>query len=226
MTMNVTVSEIADALGLPPRELAGRLGLSTRRMNRLLSGSEEPDELTKWALVGLKSVSLTGQPLDEAFESPIGPLAEPLQGTNWASRTARLIIPILVDAIKAGRRDPMTYTQVYDEARNLGAPKNIGLMTKMAFPCGRVASAMEVAADLLDEDVPPLTALVVSESTGLPSKGIDPYIVDYLGKAATRGMDKPERRREVLQTVWDDIHAYPKWDMVMSVLGVRRGQPY
>jgi hypothetical protein len=99
----------------------------------------------------------------------------------------------------------------------------MGKMTKYAFPLGRIATAMERL------ELPPLTSIVVKGSTGLPSSGIDGFIINHLDLNRERARALKEDvavRRELVTPLWDEVFAYKKWPTVMSQLGITGDPAY
>jgi hypothetical protein len=189
---------------MSPSELADELGLPRGQVSRLIVGEEEPDRLTGWALAGLRAARLgdVGSKSPKIAKlAPKNPLAEELADDTWTGQTARLALPILIEIAKGGNRQTITYTQLHEKVVARGGKPNMGKMTKYAFPLGRIATAMERL------ELPPLTAIVVKGSTGLPSSGIDGFIINHLdlsrerAKALKEDMDV---RRELVTPLWDE----------------------
>jgi hypothetical protein len=171
--MITDVAKWIHEVGMSPSELADELGLPRGQVSRLIVGEEEPDRLTGWALAGLLAARLgdAGSKSPKITQqAPKKPLVEELADDTWTGQTARLALPILIEIAKSGNRQTITYTQLQKVVARGGKP-NMGTMTKYAFPLGRIATAMERL------ELPPLTAIVVKGSTGLPSSGIDGFSV-------------------------------------------------
>jgi hypothetical protein len=96
-------------------------------------------------------------------------------------------------------------------------------LTKYAFPLGRIASAMERL------QVPPLTAIVVKGITGLPSSGIDGFIIQYLelDREGAKAFQRDDGvRRKLVKKLWNKIFTYKNWREVMAQLGITGDPTY
>ena len=207
-------------LGMIQREIANKLNISRAAVSELATGNKKPDPLIEWALIGLASKN-TGKSGAKRKLTAVSPLVESLADERWSGETARLAMPILIQLIKTGRKEPITYGELHEKVVSLGGKANIGTLAKYAHPCGRIARAAEEAADLLNDEVPPITAIVVNGTTGLPSPGIDGFLRNYLGRAETKGWTKnPMKRREAISQVWEEVFAYKRWGEVQTVVGL------
>jgi hypothetical protein len=222
--MITDVAKWIHEVGMSPSELADALGLPRGQVSRLIVGEEEPDRVTEWALAGLRAARLgdAGSKSPKiAKQAPKSPLAEELADDTWTGQTARLALPILIEIAKSGKHQTITYTQLHEKVVARGGKPNMGKMTKYAFPLGRIATAMERL------ELPPLTSIVVKGSTGLPSSGIDGFIINYLDLNRERAKALKEDvdvRREFVTSLWDEVFGYKKWPAVMAQLGIT-GEP-
>jgi hypothetical protein len=214
-------------MNMTPRQLADELGLSRATVSGLISGQEEPGSLVEWALLGLASKRHKAPSDSIQNVAPVGPLASSLADERWAGETARLAMPILIDIAKAGKIMQITYGDLHTQVIARGGKSDVGTLAKYAHPCGRIARAAEEASDLIGDDVPPLTAIVVNGTTGLPSAGIDGFLRNYLGRSETSGWAKsPSKRRAAIETIWNDIFNYTRWDEVQSAVGLTGNSAY
>ncbi|MBQ0820718.1 helix-turn-helix transcriptional regulator [Microvirga sp. HBU67558] len=214
--MITDVASWLETSGLSPSELADELGLPRSQISRLIAGEEPVDKVIGWALVGLGTRKRAGA-VPPNPPRPITSLSDDLADDTWTGKTARLAMPILAE-IAQGKPTTITYKDLHQKIVERGGKEDIGSLTKYAFPLGRIATAVENIGD----GIPPLTAIVVRGSTGLPSDGIDPFIKGYLGLHGleARKLKSPEGRRAIVQRLWDDVFAYNKWPSVVSRLGL------
>lgn len=212
---------------MTPRQLAEELSLSRAAVSTLVAGEKEPDNLIRWALTGLETKGRrSGISLSSGFAT-LEPLAESLADERWAGETARLAMPVLVDIARSQKMRTITYGDLHGEVVARGGKADVGTLAKYAHPCGRIARAVEEASDMIDDEVPPLTAMVVNGTTGLPSSGVDAFLRSYLGRAETSGWGKsPEKRREAIEKIWNDIFTYKRWDEVLSAVGLTGDPEY
>lgn len=227
--MNTDVAKWIQEVGMTPSELADELGLRRRQVSRLIVGEEEPDRLTKWALAGLRAAreqdtdSRSSPGAARRTRRPTNPLAAELSDDTWTGKTARLALPILIDIAKSGKCQTITYTKLHESVVERGGQGNMGKMTKYAFPLGRIASAMQRL------ELPPLTSIVVQRSTGLPSSGIDGFIVHHLNldrKSAKALSEDIDLRRQLVAQLWDEVFSFEDWTTVMARLGITGDPAY
>src|SRR5215213_7898467 len=118
---------------------------------------------------------------------------------SWSIATARLAAPILVEIAQRGEHRLITYGELHERVIELGGKAHVGSLIKYATPLGRIASAIEA----MDEQIPPLTAIVVSASTGLPSEGIDLQVARYLKLDTKYPLGTSQQRRTLMALVWN-----------------------
>jgi hypothetical protein len=224
--MMTDVAKLIHEVGMTPGELADALGLPRGQISRLIVGEEEPDRLTTLALAGLRA----GRHRDPhqksrgtAKKGPTTPLAEELSDDTWTGKTARLALPILIGIAKSGKPSTITYTVLHEKVVTLGGKAEMDKMTKYAFPLGRIATATQRLK------LPPLTSIVVKRSSGLPSSGIDGFIINHLDLNRERAKALEEDidvRRNLVTRLWDEVFAYKEWPAVMARLGLTGDPAY
>ena len=220
------VAKFIHEVGMSPSEFADELGLPRGQVSRLIVGEEEPDRLTRWALAGLRAARVGGgNPIlpTGGKKPPTNPLAGELADDTWTGQTARLALPILIETATDGNREPITYSQLHDKVAACGGKKDIGKMTKYAFPLGRIASAVERLG------FPPLTTIVVKGTTGLPSSGIGGFIINYLDLNRDRAKalnEDLEVRRQIVKRLWNEVFDYEEWPAAMVALGITGDPSY
>lgn len=218
--MGTDVAKFIHDLGMSPRELADELGLTRGQISRLIVGEEKANRVIELALVGLRTARLESSVKKAPATpkvAPKNPLAKELSDDKWTGQTARLALPILIEIAENPDRQPVTYGQLHELVVARGGKPNIGTMTKYATPLGKIASAMDRLK------LPPLTTIVVSRSTGLPSPGIDQFIVRYLDLDREREKALREDlavRRALVKPLWEEVFAYKRWHAVMAELGL------
>lgn len=229
MTTPASLNQWIHHHNVNPHWLCEKLDLDRSAISALIAGEGTISPMLSYALVGL-SAEMGGprRPGMKAPAAPKGPLRGRMAGSNWSERTARLAMPILVDrAIK--KAGTITYGDLHTAVVAVGADDNIGRMTKYAFALGHIATAMsEIAYE--DIPVPPLTALVVNARTGLPSSGIDPFIIAYCYAMGRRKDAKiieqgdNDGRKAVFETIWSEIQEFRHWRTILSECGLT-GRP-
>jgi len=78
-------------------------------------------------------------------------------------------------------------------------------------PIGKIGRAIETLAREWKKPIPPLSAIVVLEASGLPGNGAYWFLQRYL-----KHRIKPINRPACAQMAWKQSHEYPKWDAVAS----------
>lgn len=140
------------------------------------------------------------------------------EGSLWKDQTAKLIFPMLIWAAKNGY--PITYKQVAEELflRHKFPIKR--RFTLYGMPAGKIGFVLEMLSDEWGEEIPPLNVVMVNESKGLPGKGADYFIKNFLSRQAQRKKISPKTRDEVTREVIDLVRDYPKWREVAKALGL------
>ena len=130
-----------------------------------------------------------------------------IDGEKLYQKRARRALPILVRQAKAHQ------TMFYGE---LAAELGMSNPQNMNYPLGAVGNAMQNLADTRRRPVPPIQALVINQSTGLPGEGVAPFAPD--AKAFKRGSQ--ENRKLIVDRMLHDVFTYPDWDLVLEALGL------
>ncbi|MEA3044664.1 MAG: hypothetical protein QOH47_2502 [Sphingomonadales bacterium] len=215
----IDVREWLQRASITPRDLVEELGLSRAAASALFAG-KEPDKLVRWAMEGLASKRAQKRKPAPASKFPVAQLARSLADERWAGETARLAMPVLIGIARSGKSRTITYGDLHQEVIRRGGKAEIGTLAKYAHPCGRIAYACEDASDLIGDEVPPLTAIVVNGTTGLPSRGVDGFLRGYLRSKNAKWTNGPEQRRHGIEQIWQDIFAYQRWDEVQAAVGL------
>ena len=146
-----------------------------------------------------------------------------LEGDKWRFRTARNILPILVEYAKL--EEPLTYKRLDEEIQNRGLGKHC-LLTVYGYAAGSVARACAEYAMQKKIKVPPLNVLVVNEKAGLPGGGADMHFRQYYSRRRSIGGKWSKAKRERLyREAIKEVRAYRGWGRFLKDLGYRsRGQ--
>lgn len=136
-----------------------------------------------------------------------GQVAEPLPGNKLYQQRARRAFPILVRQAFASQ--PINYSDLADEL-DMPNPRNLN------FVLGSIGQTIQRLSKKWGEKIPPLTCLVVSKTTGLPSGGVAWFIDD------TNAFDKLplKQKREIVNIELQKIFAYPRWLDVLHTFGL------
>lgn len=143
-------------------------------------------------------------------------------GTRWSDQIAVFALPILLWTAKNGKT--ITYTELALElrARHREEPKH--RKTVYGWPAGKIGHAINMLSAEWGEEIPPLNAIVVRESDGLPGHGANSFLERYLKPHVRRKLT--EANRDALaQEVIDSVREYTEWDRVARHFGFNRLQP-
>ena len=141
-----------------------------------------------------------------------GQIAEPLPGNKLYQQRAERAFPILVR--QAFANQPICYSDLAGEL-DMPNPRNLN------YVLGSIGQTIERLSRKWGEKIPPLTCLVVSKTTGLPSGGVAWFIDD------TNAFDKLplKQRRTIIDIELQKIFAYPRWRDVLHTLGLKYKPP-
>ena len=136
------------------------------------------------------------------------PIRPDVQCTERPPQGDLRALPILVRQARAHRT--MFYGELAVEL-GMSNPRN------MNYPLGAVGKAMLDLAKTWGRSVPPIQALVVTKSTGLPGEGIACFAPD--AKSFT-GMSRQDRQLTV-DRMLHEVFTYAHWNRVLEALGLR-----
>ncbi len=144
-----------------------------------------------------------------------------LVGDSWTARTARRILPILVDLARRERR--FTYGQLEaEDRRRSGTRKTMALAYR--HPLGTVGRACAEYADAIGRAVPPINALVHNEATQEPGSGVDQFIRDYAASALAHRPDRSRlrqaERQAILHEVYRRVFQFARWEQMLAAFGL------
>ena len=144
-------------------------------------------------------------------------LPESLQGNEWSPSMARRILPLLVSYAEACK--PVTYGQLSQEVirRKWG---HYVMPVAYRYPAGAIGYAVETTEVEWGEPIPPINALVVNEVTGLPGKGIDYFLKNYLGHVKRQKTLTRDQRQSVIEEIHKDIFNYAGWRRLLQHYGL------
>lgn len=132
------------------------------------------------------------------------PYSELLNGEKLFQQRARVSLPILIRHAKAGR--PITYSSLAQLIK-IPNPRNFNKIL------GAIGDCLVELGTSTNLEIPPITCLVLNQTTGLPSEGIG-YAIDT---KKFRKLLKHEQK-EFLKNVLLDIYSFEHWDWVLREL--------
>ncbi len=144
-------------------------------------------------------------------------LPESLQGNKWAASMGRLIMPLLVSYAETCR--PVTYGGLSKEVidRKWG---HYVMPIAYRYAAGAIGYALETTEAEWGEPIPPLNALVVNETTGLPGKGIDYFIKNYLDISKSQRSLTKAHRQSIVEEIHKEIFNYTGWRKLLQHYGL------
>ena len=145
-------------------------------------------------------------------------LPEALQGDSWTKVTARAALPLLVWCAKNGRR--ISYGRLDQEIVNRGLGHHV-MAVKYGYPVGTIGDALIETEAEWGQPIPPLNAIVVNATTGIPGKGVNYYLERYYEPDKIVEYMSEDDKRAVIAEIQEDIFAYEYWDNVLEEYGFR-----
>jgi hypothetical protein len=151
------------------------------------------------------------------------PLPESLQGDEWSPNTARKILPLLVSYAEACRS--VTYGQLTQEVirRKWG---HYVIPLAYRYPAGAIGYALEETEIEWGELIPPINALIVNDSTGLPGKDVDYFLKKYLSHTKRPKSLTKDQRQSVIEEIHKDIFNYTSWRRLLGHYGLDDPPPF
>ena len=199
-----------NSLGLSDLAVAEGLGISrTKVVKELKADPTKP--LFFYGLQGLKNAQVTDD------------FTGRLTGSSWTDKIARAAIPVIVAAARAGKL--LTYKEL-DERIHDANPKKFGpsgTLTKFGRPLGHISftcNDMRYAFNAtgkpeFGEGMPPITAIIISASTGLPGAGYQWFtdnFMEEIGKSKKAEND-PDWATEYMQK---KVFEFKGWDALIE----------
>lgn len=139
------------------------------------------------------------------------------EGVGWTADHARYALPILLLLARSGKK--VTYQNLDREiARQYGQPGS-----PIVVIYGRVLEIIGRSINLLseewNEEIPPLTILIVNKDKDEPSNGVDPFLSRYVSKSSS-GKLTQNNRQAMIKRATNAVHNYPRWDEVADYFGI------
>jgi hypothetical protein len=149
-------------------------------------------------------------------------IPEAMKGDEWSPAMARRIMPLLVSYAEACKS--VTYGQLSQEVirRKWG---HYVMPVAYRYPAGAIGYAIEKTEAEWGEPIPPINALVVNEVTGLPGKGIDFFLKNYLGLVKRQKSVTKDQRQSVIEEIHKDIFNYAGWRKLLHHYGLADPPP-
>jgi hypothetical protein len=145
-------------------------------------------------------------------------LPEALLGDRWTEVTARLMFPLLVWCANHGKK--ITYGQVDEEIQRRGWGNHV-FVSKYGHPAGAIGSALLETDQETDEKIPPLNALVVNATTGVPGDGCDYYLSTYPDKRGRKKLSNEQRNSMAEETI-EEVFRFRGWDDILLSYGLKQ----
>jgi len=145
-------------------------------------------------------------------------LPEALKGDKWSASVARKILPLLVSYAEACRR--ITYGQLSKEVvRRKWGHRVMPLAYRK--PAGAIGFALEETANKKEwRKIPPINALIVNASSGLPGEGVDYFLRTYLRHIKQKKRLTKSQRQSVVEEIHKDVFNYTDWRKLLEYYGL------
>jgi hypothetical protein len=209
--MNRTATRaLFNSLGLSELAVAEGLGISrTKVAKELRANPTKP--LFFYGLQGLKNAQVTDD------------FTGRLVGSSWTDKIARAAIPAIVAAARAGER--LTYREL-DERIHDASPGKFGpsgTLTKFGRPLGQISYTCDdmrsafnaTGKPKLGDGMPPITAIIISASTGLPGAGYQYFTDNFMAEIdkSKKAENDPDWAIEYLQK---QVFEFKGWDALIE----------
>jgi hypothetical protein len=130
-----------------------------------------------------------------------------IHGDKTYQQRARLILPILVRQAQAQQK--ISYGQLADEL-GISNPRTLN------WPLGSIGNTILDLAAKWDRKIPPIQAIVINQSSGLPGEGISWFAPD----AAEFKNASLEERERIVDYMLHEIYLFKDWEHVLKALGL------
>lgn len=141
------------------------------------------------------------------------PIPEALQGNDWTKITARNSLPLLVWCAQHGRT--ITYGHLDRELIRRGLGHHVHAAV-YGYPAGAIGSALIETEQETGLIIPPLNALVVNKSSGLPGNGCDYFLDHYVRDGRNQNLTAADRKA-IAEQVQEDAFNYQDWDDILNL---------
>lgn len=144
-----------------------------------------------------------------------------MSGTGWTDSTVRAAFPILLRRAMDGER--IAYSGLCQLLG--GGPRNYGLVA------GKIGDICKAAGEEMAEDIPPLNAIIVNKSSGLPSRGVNEYLAAFFHRTSEEIKKLSQEERNVwARQATEKVFNYDGWDRLrthlqLAPLSVDLGKP-
>jgi hypothetical protein len=143
-----------------------------------------------------------------------------LDGEDWTHRTARVGLPILVEYARSGR--PITYGEWDHEIVIRGIGKHV-FLPEYGRPAGVIGNACMEYAKHTGSKVPMINLMVVNKD-GVPGKGANYYIEEFVEDCQQRKIDLEhstnKEKKAIIDRAHDEIFGFRRWAEMLAAYGL------
>jgi hypothetical protein len=199
-----------NSLGLSELAVAEGLGISRTKVAKELKANPTKP-LFFYGLQGLKNAQVTDD------------FTGRLTGSAWTDEIARAAIPVIVAAARAG--ELLTYKELDERIHeaNPGRFGPSGTLTKFGRPLGHISLTCDDMRHAFNatgqpkngKGMPPITAIIISASTGLPGAGYQGFtdqFMEEIGKSE-KAEEDPDWATEYMQ---EQVFKFEGWDALIE----------
>lgn len=133
-------------------------------------------------------------------------IAKNIFGDELYQGRARAALPLLVR--QAIAQEPIIYSHL---AAELGMPN----ARNLNYVLGSIGTTLQEVAAKTKKFIPPLTAIVVNQQTGLPGEGVS----EFIGEQDFARLPRKEQRL-LVDKLLSEIYIYKGWSELLSQLGL------
>lgn len=205
-----TTRALFNSLGLSDLAVAEGLGISRTKVAKELKANPTKP-IFFYGLQGLKNAQVTDD------------FTGRLVGSSWTDEIARAAIPVIVAAARAG--ELMTYKELDDRIHDANPGKfgPSGTLTKFGRPLGHISLTCDdmrsafnaTGKPKLGDGMPPITAIIISASTGLPGVGYQGFTDNFMAEInkSEKAESDPDWATEYMQK---QVFKFEGWDALIE----------
>lgn len=138
-------------------------------------------------------------------------------GTGWNDQTARTAIAVLMRL--AGTGKTLTYGELEQQVAFRLNRSPLKVVVSYGKVLEKIGETLNLVSSEWQEEIPPLTILVLNAQTDLPSSGVDGFLQRYAANSAKEKLTE-NNRNAMIKRATDAVHNFGRWKNVASYLGI------
>jgi len=136
---------------------------------------------------------------------------------GWVYDRARQAMPILLRLASSAHR-PITYQALEQAVARQLRQQPVRILVVYGKILDVIGIALNRLSDEWREEIPPLTTLAISKTSGLPSSGVDVYLERY-NSTSTHKKLTVYNRAAMIERATQAVYNYARWPEVAAYFG-------